>query len=64
MTFRIDAHGLPIWDNGTLHVDLPNEVTYVDGDAKLKGYELVSFTMVDMIHLITLHLDEEALPWE
>ena len=66
--FRVDAHGRPVLNGGTkpmgrLHLDLPNQVTYEEGDSRLRGFSLCYFTMIDMIHLIGLHLDGEGMPW-
>jgi hypothetical protein len=40
VTFRIDAHGLPIINDGELHVDLPNKKVITEQDLKPKGYSL------------------------
>jgi hypothetical protein len=64
VTFRVDAHGPPVIDGAQLHLDLPGEITYTDGDPKLKGYELTHFTMIDMVYLIGLHLEGVCLPWQ
>ena len=66
--FRVDAHGRPVFNGGTeemgrLHLDLPNIVTYEEGDSRLRGFSLRYFTMVDMIDLIGRHLDGEGMPW-
>ncbi len=66
--FRVDAHGRPVFNggdqqNGRLHLDLPNDLTYEEGDPRLRGFSLSHFTMVDMIHLIGLHLEGGEMPW-
>jgi hypothetical protein len=64
VTFRVDAHGLPIIDAAELHVDLPNGTVVTERDVSAKGYTLAYFTMIDMICLICAHIEGKALPWQ
>ena len=64
VTFRVDAHGLPIWDGEEFHLHLPGNIQYQDGDNRLGTFRLKHFTIIDMIYLINLHLGGEVMPWD
>ncbi len=63
VTFRVDAHGVRVMEDGEFHVDLPRNLIVTESEIRSKGYSLTCFTMIDMICLIRTHLEGKALPW-
>ena len=63
--FRLDTEGEEIPYDGVCHLHIgPDETRFDDDHSQLHGYPLRGITLIEVLKLVHLHLNDKPMPWD
>lgn len=63
--FRFDTEGEEIPYDDVCHLHIGSDATRFDDDhSQLHGYPLRGITLIEVLKLVYLHLNDKPMPWD